>query len=156
MRRDTVGTRKKTALNQVLMSDRARNRLYWPWHLTLRSLTGNLVYRSSASYAKYRVKGQLVQTLQWTQTGVGQADTTDRTMRSPLTRSVVINGNDCVTMSYRPVRGIPLKKTYNPPQKSGCQTVCSESFFRPEQWIIQTYHGNILLMDNKHRKLFVV
>jgi len=46
----------------------------------------------------------------------------------------------------------PPKKTYNPP--NGWQIVYSKSFFRRGKEL-QIYHGNSLLMDNKHRKLFV-
>jgi len=49
----------------------------------------------------------------------------------------------------------PTKKTYNPP--NSCQVVCSIFFGREnELQIYQIYDRNFLLMDNKHRKLFVV
>ena len=47
----------------------------------------------------------------------------------------------------------PPRKTYNSP--NGWQLVCCESIFRPGTEL-QIYHENILLMDNKHGKLFVI
>jgi len=65
--------------------------------------------------------------------------------------------------------GIVLHTVYSrhlsggpPPQKNlqfppiGCRIVCSESFLFGRDNESQIYHGNFLLMDNKHRKLFVI
>jgi len=48
----------------------------------------------------------------------------------------------------------------SPPKKItiplyGCQIVCSNPFLGRYNEL-QIYHGNFLLMDNKHRKLFVI
>ena len=51
-------------------------------------------------------------------------------------------------------RGESPPKELTVPQ-NGCQIVCFKSFFRSCNEL-QTYHGNFLLMDNKHRKLFVI
>jgi len=48
-------------------------------------------------------------------------------------------------------RGIPPGRAYSSPP-NGCQIVCSEFVFDNE---LQVCHGNFLLMDYKHRKLFV-
>jgi len=53
---------------------------------------------------------------------------------------------------WRSCRGNPPNLHFLP---NGCQIVCSKSFFFG-RGIIQIYHGNILLIDSKHRKLFVV
>ena len=45
--------------------------------------------------------------------------------------------------------------SHPPPKKNGCQIVCPESFFGRYNEL-QIYHGNFLLMDIKHRKLFVI
>jgi len=51
---------------------------------------------------------------------------------------------------------LPLPKLTLPPP-NGCQIVCSKSFFSVGAMnCTEICHGNILLMDNKHRKLFVV
>jgi len=47
----------------------------------------------------------------------------------------------------------PKKNLQFPP--NGWQLVCCESIFRPGTEL-QIYHENILLMDNKHGKLFVI
>jgi len=47
----------------------------------------------------------------------------------------------------------PPKKNYN--SLNGWQLVCCESIFRPGTEL-QIYHEKILLMDNKHAKLFVI
>jgi len=50
----------------------------------------------------------------------------------------------------------PLQKTCNfAPPPNGCQIVCSKSFSQPDNEL-QLYHGNMLLIDNKNRKLFVI
>ena len=41
------------------------------------------------------------------------------------------------------------------PPKNGCQIVCCNCFFGRDSEL-QIYHGDFLLMDNKHRKLFVI
>ena len=41
------------------------------------------------------------------------------------------------------------------PPKNGCQIVYSRSFFGRDNEL-QIYHGNVLLMDNKQRELFVI
>jgi len=46
----------------------------------------------------------------------------------------------------------PKKLTILP---DGGQTVCSKSFFDRDNEL-QIYHGNLLLMNNAHRKLFVI
>ena len=46
----------------------------------------------------------------------------------------------------------PHKKTYNPP--NGCHIVCSKSFFSAGI-VNYKYITESLLMDNRHRKLFV-
>jgi len=51
--------------------------------------------------------------------------------------------------------GSPPQKTYNSPP-NGCQIMCSRSLFFGQDNELQIHHGNILLMDNKHRKLFVI
>jgi len=48
----------------------------------------------------------------------------------------------------------PQKKLTIPP--NGCRIVCSESFLFGRDNESQIYHGNFLLMDNKHWKLFVI
>ena len=48
----------------------------------------------------------------------------------------------------------PKKKTYSPPPNS-CRIVCSKSFFDGDSEL-KIYPGNFLLMDNKHRKLYVI
>ena len=58
--------------------------------------------------------------------------------------------------------GISGGVNFPPPSKltippNGCQMVFSESFFRPGVASgLQTYHGNFLLMVNKHIKLCVI
>ena len=47
------------------------------------------------------------------------------------------------------------QKTYNSPL-NGCQIVCSKSFIRPGQYNELQIYGNFPLIDNKHRKLFVI
>ena len=48
-------------------------------------------------------------------------------------------------------------KTYNfpLPTPNGSQIVCPESFFGQDNEL-QIYSGNFILMDSKHRKLFVI
>jgi len=46
------------------------------------------------------------------------------------------------------------EKNHKPPP-NGCQIMCSKSFFLPGNEL-RIYHGNFLLMDNKHRKLLVI
>ena len=60
------------------------------------------------------------------------------------------------------ILGIFLGWGISPPQKknsqfppNGCQIVCSKSFLGRDNEL-QVYHGDFLLMDNKHRKLFVI
>jgi len=50
----------------------------------------------------------------------------------------------------------PSKKTYNPP--NGCQIVSSKCLFFvwDNKLGLRIYHGNYLIMDNKHRKPFVI
>jgi len=50
---------------------------------------------------------------------------------------------------YSPPKNIP----FHPP--TGCQIVCCKSFCSRGSES-QIYHGNFLLMDSKHRKLFVI
>jgi len=58
--------------------------------------------------------------------------------------------------------GITCSK-YPPPKKNlqfpsnGCQIVCSKFVFdRDNELQIGLYHGNFLLIDNKHKKLLVI
>ena len=52
--------------------------------------------------------------------------------------------------------GTPLIKAYNPPT-AACQIVCSRlNLFFCRDNELQICHGNFLLMDNKHKKLFVI
>ena len=53
-------------------------------------------------------------------------------------------------------RGLPLppKKTYTP-QKTAAKLCTLDLFFGRDNEL-QIYHGNVLLMDNKQRELFVI
>jgi len=46
-------------------------------------------------------------------------------------------------------------KNVQSPSPNGCQIVCSKSFSRPDSEL-QIYHGNVLLIDNKHRQFFAI
>ena len=48
----------------------------------------------------------------------------------------------------------PKKKTYNPPPTAA--KLCALNLFFGRYNELQIYHGNFLLMDSKHRKLFVI
>jgi len=63
---------------------------------------------------------------------------------------------NCVYVRYLFKGGefVPPKKTYNSP-RTGAK-LCALNLFFGEDNDSQIYHGNFLLMDNKHRKLFVI
>ena len=48
----------------------------------------------------------------------------------------------------------PPKKTYNSPTTAA--KLCALNLFFGRDNELQIYHGNFLLLDNKHRKLFVI
>jgi len=51
----------------------------------------------------------------------------------------------------------PKKKNLQfPHAPNGCRIVCSKSFFFGRDNELQTYHGNFLLTDSKHRKLIAI
>jgi len=51
--------------------------------------------------------------------------------------------------------GFPRQKTHNPPPETAAK-LCGLNLFFGRDSELQIYHGNLLLMDNKHRKLFVI
>jgi len=56
----------------------------------------------------------------------------------------------CVGGEFPPSKNLQFR-----PPPNGCQIVCSKSFSQPDNEL-QLYHGNMLLIDNKNRKLFVI
>jgi len=56
---------------------------------------------------------------------------------------------------FRAERIPPPKKNLQSPQ-TAAQIVSSMNLFSSRDNDLQIYHGNFLLMDNKHRKLFVI
>ena len=65
-------------------------------------------------------------------------------------------GRSTVARTRRRIHPIPRQKNlqFRPPPNA-CQIVYSESFFGRDNEL-HIFHGNCLLMDNKHRKLFVI
>jgi len=65
-------------------------------------------------------------------------------------------GRSTVARTRRRIHPIPRQKNlqFRPPPNA-CQIVYSESFFGRDNEL-HIFHGNYLLMDNKHRKLFVI
>ena len=51
---------------------------------------------------------------------------------------------------------LPPKKLTTPPPKKTAAKLCALSLFFGRGSESQIYHGNFLLIDNKHRKLFVI
>jgi len=52
--------------------------------------------------------------------------------------------------------GIPPSKNTQPPPPETAAKLCGLNLFFGRDSELQIYHGNLLLMDNKHRKLFVI